>query len=68
MPKVNLEVLRSVQNALEDYKKTVSDTALSPRSKETYILHAEHFVRWLDNDFERGQPWRSRARMFGAGL
>ncbi len=54
MPKVNLEVLRSVQNALEDYKKAVSDTALSPRSKETYLLHAEHFVRWLDDDFEPG--------------
>ena len=54
MPKVNTEVLKSVQEALERYKETVSDTALSPRSKETYLLHAEHFVRWLGDDFEPG--------------
>ena len=63
MPKVNTEVLKSVQEALERYKETVSDTALSPcyppaldspRSKETYLLHAEHFVRWLADDFEPG--------------
>ena len=54
MPKVSPEVLRTVQDALETYKKTVSEKALSPRSKETYLLHAEHFVRWLDDDFEPG--------------
>ena len=54
MPKVTPEVLKSVQDALEEYKKSVSDTALRPRSKETYLLHAEHFVRWLEDDFEPG--------------
>ena len=54
MPKVSPEVLRTVQDALEIYKKTVSEKALSPSSKETYLLHAEHFVRWLDDDFEPG--------------
>lgn len=54
MPKVNPETLRVVQEALERYKIEVESTGLRPTTKDTYILHAEHFVRWLDDDFEPG--------------
>ena len=54
MPKVSSEVLKAVRDALERYEAEVTDTPLTPSAKKTYILHAEHFVRWLNDDFEPG--------------
>ena len=54
MPKVSDEVLRAVQDALERYEAEVSDTLMASNTKKTYVLHAEHFVRWLGDDFELG--------------
>lgn len=54
MPKVNPEVLKIVQEALERYADEVESSRLSPNAKQTYIGHSREFVRWLDDDFEPG--------------
>ena len=60
MPQINQEALKMVQEALERYVREVRAAGLSPSSEQTYILHARHFVRWLDDDFEPGINLRSR--------
>ena len=52
--RVSPESLRQVQNALDAYKKEVNDTDLAPATKQTYIQHADSFVRWLNGDFKPG--------------
>ena len=54
MSKVNLEVLKAVQNALDRYETEVRATSLADSSQDTYIYNAQCFVRWLDDDFEPG--------------
>lgn len=54
MSKISREALQQVQAALDRYRDEVEATLLRPSSKWTYIQHAEHFVRWLNNDFEPG--------------
>ena len=55
MPKVsNKSALQQVKEALEKYRRVVESTGLQPSTKQTYLLHAENFVRWLDDEFEPG--------------
>lgn len=54
MPRIPGQALRDVEQALEQYRAAVEASLLTPRSKETYLLHADHFVRWLKHDFEPG--------------
>ena len=54
MPEISPEALKTVQEALERYVLEVESSNCRPSSKWTYILHARHFVRWLDDDFEPG--------------
>ncbi len=54
MPKINPQALQQVEAALDRYREEVEATRLRPSSKWTYLLHAEHFVRWLSDDFEPG--------------
>lgn len=54
MAKVSIEVLNAVQDALERYETEVEDSPLRRSAKDTYVLHARHFVRWLEDDFEPG--------------
>ena len=54
MAKVSREVLEAVQDALQRYEREVEATGMTGQSKSTYLLHARHFVRWLDDDFEPG--------------
>ena len=54
MPKINAEALKAVKGALSKYADEINGTNLRPNSKETYILHADNFVRWLEDDFEPG--------------
>ena len=58
MPKVSVEVLNEVKDALRRYEAEVEDSLLRRSTKDTYLLHARHFVRWLDNDFEPGASLR----------
>ena len=55
MPKVRSESIHDVRAALIAYRLQVNETNLTPLSKKTYLLHAEHFVRWLSDDFEPGE-------------
>lgn len=54
MPKVSPECLKEVNRALSRYLAEVDDTRLAPTSKQTYLTHAENFVRWLEDEFEPG--------------
>ena len=58
MPKVSAEVLNVVKDALSRYETEVEDSPLRSDTKDTYLLHARHFVRWLDDDFEPGARLR----------
>ena len=53
-PKVSDEVLSAARDALERYEAEISGTPMTPNTKETYILHAERFVRWPGDDFQPG--------------
>ena len=54
MAKVSEDTLQQIQEALRCYEEEVDATRMMPKSKETYIRHARHFVRWLDDNFEPG--------------
>ena len=55
MPKVSSLTLQEVQEALRRYEETVEASSLRLSSKNTYLLHARQFVRWLADDFEPGE-------------
>ena len=55
MPKLSLRSLEEVQEALRQYEQTVEASPLRLSSKNTYLLHARQFVRWLADDFEPGE-------------
>ena len=54
MPEVSQDSLAQVLRALESYESEVNAAPLTRSTKHTYILHADHFVRWLQDDFEPG--------------
>jgi hypothetical protein len=58
MPKVDTGVLRQIKEALSRYEREVEASGLKITSKNTYVLHARHFVRWLDDDFRPGSTLR----------
>ena len=60
MPKINDDALRQVQAALDRYGAEVNESLLARTTKDTYLLHARNFVRWLDDDFEPGATLSSR--------
>lgn len=51
---ISIAALSEVMEALERYREEVNATTLREPSKQTYLLHAEHFVRWLEGDFKPG--------------
>ena len=67
MPKVSDEVLVRIKKALDQYEAEIEESALTRLSKNTYILHADQFVRWLKDDFEPGATLsdQSRSRAIG---
>ena len=54
MAQVSQDALGQVQAALENYITEVEVTKLRPKTKETYLRHAQTFVRWLDGKFVPG--------------
>ena len=54
MAKVSPTTLSEVQEALRRYEQTVEASPLRLSSKNTYLLHARQFVRWLAGEFEPG--------------
>ena len=55
MAKVRRATLEEVKIVFEEYKKAVGATGMTSTSKYTYTLHVDHFIRWLDDDFEPGE-------------
>ena len=53
-PKVLPAVLYGAETALAAYRFEVESSDLPESSKETYVLHAEQFVRWMAGDFRPG--------------
>ena len=56
MPRVGN--ISEIQEALIEYENEVNESELAETSKSTYLIHAQNFARWLDNDFEPGQRLR----------
>ena len=54
MPKISLMSLQEVQDAFERYSDVVEESELRLSAKNTYLLHARQFLRWLSDDFEPG--------------
>ena len=54
MAKISLQALAAVKVALEHYETEVKSSKLQPKSQRTYLLHARHFVRWIEGDFTPG--------------
>ncbi len=54
MIRISPSALAEVEEAFEQYERFVSATSLAAHSKRTYLLHSEHFVRWLKDDFVPG--------------
>ncbi|MDH4388816.1 MAG: hypothetical protein QE269_08825 [Fimbriimonas sp.] len=52
--KVDVDFLHLVKLALAEYEAEVESTNLKPMAKQTYLLHARNFVRWMGGDFEPG--------------
>jgi len=54
MAKIEPRALAAVKAALERYETEVKASKLRPKSQQTYLVHARHFVRWLEDDFTPG--------------
>lgn len=54
MVKIRPQALTAVKEALEHYEVEVKESKLRPKSQQTYLLHAQHFVRWIEDDFTPG--------------
>ncbi len=52
--RVSSKTLQEVEEAHREYEKEVQASNMTPSAKRTYLLHAEHFVRWLKDDFVPG--------------
>ena len=54
MPRISVDNMDEVERALQEYFDEVSQTEMSVSTKNTYTLHAQHFVRSLKEDFKPG--------------
>ena len=57
MLNIDREVLNTIREALADYVAEVEDSDRGRVAKESYVYHAEAFVRWADGDFEPGREY-----------
>lgn len=68
--RINRPALEEVERALEQYRELIAaleaERTLRPSTAQTYMLHAEHFVRWLKGDFDPGT--RNKGLSFMARL
>ena len=62
MARIDQASLKAVLNDYEQYVNDVENSGLSEKSKSTYMIHAEHFIRWLEDHFEPGMNVRHRSR------
>jgi hypothetical protein len=53
--KLSSSAMKEITVALDQYRKVVEATNLTRTTKDTYLLHSENFVRWLEDGFEPGE-------------
>ena len=58
MPKVDRETLRKIEVAFERYKAELQESDLKYATVTTYLLDAERFIRWLNDQYEPGEKLR----------
>ena len=49
---LNLRLVDCLRMAFDEYRQEVNATRLAAASKQSYIGHAEEFVRWIEGTFE----------------
>ena len=54
MAKVDDKTMAEIKRLLDEYRGVLRASRLSLDTQNSYRVHAEYFVRWLDNDFEPG--------------
>jgi uncharacterized protein with HEPN domain len=54
MRRLSPEVIQQVRAALQEYEREVEAANLARTTKDTYLLHASNFVRWLAGEFTPG--------------
>ena len=59
MPNIEPEIVKKIEEAVEQYVLAVKASPLSDESKKTYAEHPRNFVRWLKDDFEPGGSVRA---------
>ena len=58
MPKVDRETLGKIEAAFEHYKSELQKSDLKYATVATYLLDAEQFIRWLNDQYEPGEKLR----------
>ena len=58
MAEINPDALRVVKTAHQRYQDEVEASMLQDSSKQTYLLHSEQFIRWLEGQFTPGAKVR----------
>jgi len=56
---IDQEAFDQVVRAYRKYHEIVTSSEMTDSTKQTYLVHAENFFRWLANDFEPGLQARS---------
>ena len=54
---IDHKTLGAVKEALAEYVAEVEGSNRGRVSKESYIYHAEAFVRWVDGDFDPSKEY-----------
>ena len=57
MDEIDRQAIANLKKALAEYAADVEDSDRGRVSKESYIYHAEAFVRWLDGDFDPSREY-----------
>jgi uncharacterized protein (UPF0333 family) len=51
---VSRQTLQEIESAFRVYEQEVQASNLTPKTKRTYLLYSENFVKWLKDDFVPG--------------
>ena len=54
MERIPAEAIREVEWALHRYEEEVRAAGLARSTEDSYLLHAQNFVRWLKGEFTPG--------------
>lgn len=44
-------IIREMERLLDQWKTEISQSTLKQSAQDTYVLHPNHFVRWVKDDF-----------------